>query len=209
MAAPIMAVALINRLLPAEMLERVFHLLPPRDLKAVVLVCRWWREVGEAPALWAWVRLVVENQSLAVMPEALDARRLGLLRRVEVRAVSADLLEAVVRHPGLVEVEMKHCSLEGMEPELVAMAMAGMEVVGLARRSITSRTSLSHSQLTSLCQALCLPCRVVTLVLDHNDLESVEPELLSRAVRGVQVVGLAGTALTPHQVHHRHIFFRH
>ena len=47
--------ALINRLLPAEMLERVFHLLPPRDLKAVVLVCRWWREVGEAPWLWAWV----------------------------------------------------------------------------------------------------------------------------------------------------------
>merc|ERR1719319_1379150 len=35
--------------LPEEMLERVFHLLPPRDLKAVVLVCRWWREVGEAP----------------------------------------------------------------------------------------------------------------------------------------------------------------
>ena len=33
-----MTVALINRLLPAEMLERVFHLLPPRDLKAGVQV---------------------------------------------------------------------------------------------------------------------------------------------------------------------------
>ena len=46
--------AAINRLLPAEMLERVFHLLPPLDLKSVVLVCRWWREVGDAPVLWAW-----------------------------------------------------------------------------------------------------------------------------------------------------------
>ena len=46
-----MAVTLVNMLLPEEMLERVFLLLPPRDLKAVVLVCRWWMEVGEAPAL--------------------------------------------------------------------------------------------------------------------------------------------------------------
>merc|ERR1719319_1663817 len=45
--------------LPTEMMERVFRLLPPRDLKAVVLVCRRWRKVGEAPALWAWVCLRV------------------------------------------------------------------------------------------------------------------------------------------------------
>jgi len=38
--------------LPAEMLERVFLLLGPQDLNAVVLVCRRWRDVGEAPHLW-------------------------------------------------------------------------------------------------------------------------------------------------------------
>ena len=39
-------VAVINRLLPAEMLGRVFRLLPHADLKNAVLVCRWWSEVG-------------------------------------------------------------------------------------------------------------------------------------------------------------------
>ena len=31
----------INRRLPAEMLEKVFRHLPPKDLKAAVLVCKW------------------------------------------------------------------------------------------------------------------------------------------------------------------------
>ena len=79
-----------GRLLPAEMLERVFHLLPPRDLKAVVLVCRWWREVGEAPALWVWVHLVNEDIGFGIgfMPEVLDSRRLQAVRRMEVNEVS-------------------------------------------------------------------------------------------------------------------------
>ena len=47
--------AVINELLPPEMLERVFRLLPNRDLKNAVLVCRRWRDVGEAPSLWTWV----------------------------------------------------------------------------------------------------------------------------------------------------------
>ena len=40
-----MEVAPINKLLPAEILEKVFRLLPPRALKMVVLVCRRWRQV--------------------------------------------------------------------------------------------------------------------------------------------------------------------
>jgi hypothetical protein len=45
-----------RRLLPPEVLELVLRLLPPRALKAAVLVCRAWRAAGEAPGLWAWAR---------------------------------------------------------------------------------------------------------------------------------------------------------
>ena len=31
----------INQTLPAEIIRQIFQLLSPRDLKAVVLVCRW------------------------------------------------------------------------------------------------------------------------------------------------------------------------
>ena len=40
--------------LPAEILDQIFQQLPSRDLRAVVQVCRFWREVGEAPGLWSW-----------------------------------------------------------------------------------------------------------------------------------------------------------
>ena len=42
-----------NRILPLEMLERIFWLLPGRDLKTVVLVCKRWKEAADNPKLWA------------------------------------------------------------------------------------------------------------------------------------------------------------
>ena len=55
----------INALLPSEVLHQIFRLLAPRDLKASVLVCQWWREVWEVQSLWSWVGLRVtrENQT--------------------------------------------------------------------------------------------------------------------------------------------------
>ena len=109
------------------MLERVFHLLPPRDLKAVVLVCRWWREVGEAPALWVWVCLRVASRNIGYMPEVLDSRRLQAVRRMEAREVSEELLQAVVRHPGLKEMVVRNSILSSVDPELLAQAVTKLD----------------------------------------------------------------------------------
>jgi hypothetical protein len=126
--------------LPGEMLERVFRLLPPRDLMAVVLVCRRWREVGEVPGLWAWVRLTVNKGNLGSMPRVLGCGRLQAVRRLVVMAVSAKLLKAVARHPGLKVVSI-HTNLArvapwpfewpfprgAMEPDLLARAVTRLE----------------------------------------------------------------------------------
>ena len=55
----VMEVAIMNRVLGqrAGVLDLVFELLPPRDMRNVVLVCQLWREVGEAPRFWVWVVL--------------------------------------------------------------------------------------------------------------------------------------------------------
>ena len=126
----------ITRLLPAEMLERVFHLLPPRDLQAVVLVCRWWREVGEVPELWVWVYLRVWRENIGYMPEVLDSRRLQAVRRVEVREVmSEELLQAVVRHPGLREMAIMYTDLSSVNPQLLAQAVTALDQLD-ARRAV-------------------------------------------------------------------------
>ena len=65
-----MEVSTINRVLGrrAGVLELVFGLLPPRDLKNVVLVCQLWREAGEEARLWAWVVLRVTRENMSTMP---------------------------------------------------------------------------------------------------------------------------------------------
>ena len=65
----------INQL-PADVLEKIFRLLPPRDLRQVVLVCRRWREVGEAPRLWNWVTVTVTKENISKMPKVLRRRRM-------------------------------------------------------------------------------------------------------------------------------------
>ena len=58
------------------MLEKIFRLLPPRDLRSAVLVCRRWREVGETPRLWPWVTITVSSDNISEMPELLRRRRM-------------------------------------------------------------------------------------------------------------------------------------
>ena len=111
----------INAVLPAEMLERVFRLLPPRDLKVVVAVCRRWREVGEAPSLWTWVYLAVVRRNLGRMVEVLGSRRMQAATRLVIRAVSPTLLTAVLHHPTLTDIDIRFVILSSEEPELLAM----------------------------------------------------------------------------------------
>ena len=61
---PLLPRNLINKTLPAEMLQKILQLLPPRDLKMAVLVCKWWRDVGEDPVLWSWAMVTVTENNL-------------------------------------------------------------------------------------------------------------------------------------------------
>jgi len=186
----------INRLLPAEMLERVFHLLPPRDLKAVVLVCRWWREVGEAPALWVWVYIVVTEDN---MSEVLDSRRLQAVRRVEVREVSEELLQAVVRHPGLKEMVVVNSNLSLVDPELLAQAVTQLEEVGFGDTWL-GYTQSTPQQVTAICTAIRGNSQLKRLKLWDNKLSSVNSDILAQAVTQLEEVVLRDTHLTTQQV---------
>ena len=126
--------------LPAELLERVFRLLPPRVLRVVVLVCRRWRAVGEAPGLWLWVSLVVMEGNLAALPAMLDSRRLSRKTCLEARVVSEELLRAMARHPALRSVDMGHpsCALARQETGLLVAAVTRLETVDLRRAGMSA-----------------------------------------------------------------------
>ena len=113
-------------------LRVVFRLLPLRDMKNVVLVCQLWREAGEAPSFWTWVRMTVTGENMSTMPERLDSRRMRAVREVRMRwreEVSEEVMEAVARHPGLRLVEMCGPNLSSVDAGLLVRVVDKLEGV--------------------------------------------------------------------------------
>ena len=69
----------INRIFPTEIVENVFKFLQPRDLMVADLVCRKWRELGENPKLWTFLKLKMDRRGELSI---LNIRRLQYLREI-------------------------------------------------------------------------------------------------------------------------------
>jgi hypothetical protein len=198
--------------LPYEVLELVLRLLPPRDLKAAVLVCRRWREAGEAPRLWAWARLQLTSRNRSAMLEALKyGGRFRAVRRLEVSAsyslggggqwvslapavCGEEVLDTEGRLPGLRELGLQCQDLSAVGPDLLAGTVAGLEEVDLYG------TQLTCQQAAAVFTAVCGRSQLKRLYIGNNDLTSVGAELLARAVASLEEAGLQAAELTAHQV---------
>ena len=134
------------------------------------------------------------------MAKCQRCRRLQAVRRLEVREVSEELLEVVIRHPGLKEMRI-HTDISSVHPQLLAKAVLKLEEVELRE------TLLTPQQATAICTAL--KGNSKTKVLDMStynkmssplDLSTVDADILAQAVAQMEEVGLEGTKLTPQQV---------
>ena len=184
----------INAVLPAEMLERVFRLLPPRDLKVVVAVCRRWREVGEAPSLWTWVHLAVVGKNLWGMVELLGRRRLQGATRITIRAVSCELLLALLEHSGMRSVTFGVITLASFEPQLLAESVTSVESVHL------EQAHLSCHQPGPILAAISAGSQLKRLNLSGTNLSSIPPGLVGRAISLLEEATLTYTSLTTLQL---------
>ena len=130
----------INPLLLPEVLHQVLRLLSPQDLKAAVLVCCLWREVGEAPKLWTWVVLRENRENQSTMVELLERRRMKTVMKIVVETVSEELLEVVVRHQGLKVMKLEDMDRQSkVDPSLLAKAVNRLEKFEMEFSLLTPR----------------------------------------------------------------------
>ena len=211
-----MEMSTINRVLGqrAGVLRLVFRLLPPRDLKNVVLVCRLWREVGEEPGLWAWgVTRLLYRGNMSNLVERLDCKRLRAVRELFVHSwgleVTEEVVEAVTRHPGLRVVRMRNNSLYSVDPGLLGKMVKKLERVDMR----TFLTGLTGQQLEAVMTALCESDsrlkklaigklkfnKIVSVAITDNDLSSVDAGLLASALNMLEEVVMYRTELTKEQ----------
>ena len=195
----------ISSSLPEEMLRMIFSYLPPEDLKAVVLVCKLWSRVGQAPGLWSWVTFHAWNNEAVL--EQMRLPRLQKVSRLNITAqnVSEELMEAVAMHPGLkkvetygqifrglkrVETECRWTNLSSVRPELLARTFGKMEDLNLGG------TKLTVDQLNCLFASLASgkqSSQKGKLDLSENSSlceDGIEPSLLAAASVRFKIVSL-------------------
>ena len=135
--------------LPVELLEKVFDFLPYQDRKTVVLVNSHWRKAGEAAHLWDWVGLprVEDQRSCKRVIEMLNTRRLAKAKEIAIQtgAMTNDLLQAVVLHKGLKEMEIGGLRLvpAGVDRQLLVEALTGVESLDLQTCALPSQVLIA------------------------------------------------------------------
>jgi len=203
----------INSTLPAEVLEKIFKVLPRRDLKTAVKVCRRWREVGEQPGLWSWVTITVHLGNLARVPAVLSNRRLRCMKGLHLQVVSEELLEAVVRHPGLKLVDMVDCNLfvsivdgkrsaatlASVDHNLLGSAITNCEEVKMNMK--TSNRGLSRKQALEIFSKIAAGSSLKRLQLSHVTLDDcLTPDLFTRSLCQLESIQLEKTSLSNKQL---------
>ena len=197
----------LNSLFPKKILKYIFSLLPPPDLKAAVLVCRLWSEVGQAPELWNWAAFDVWHACESMIERIQHPRMKEVnLMRIEVcnTNLSCDFMVALAMHPGLRSVHVSHrpCPCANLDdPDLLSYlsycyhcmcwekifsnvppALFGQAFSNIQEISLES-AGLSVDQLNMFC-AVIASQQTTKKYLDliDNRLWDVQPLLLAQAV---------------------------
>ena len=156
-------------------------------------VCQRWREIGEAPVLWSWLRLPTVNQkNIDVIQKLLEhSKRLQAIETLVARAVSEELLLAVAQHKSLRRLDFAHADLTSIEPKVLAEAICKMQEVDLGR------SQFSSEQANIIFEHLSKNNKLQCLNLFNTNLFAVRPQPLAQAVTQVHQVTLWSCQLTP------------
>ena len=164
---------MVDPVLPREVLHLVFCHLSPDHLKAALLVCRCWREVGEAPGLWKNINLRITRKDFGLIPEVLAARRMLAVREITLEEKKEEEVEEAKEAKEVEDVE------EAKEAKEVYEEVAEVEEVLLA---------------------ICRHRGMTRLNLAGTDLRSVDHGLLARLVHRLKRLDVTAAKLTSQQI---------
>ena len=204
-----------RRMLPIEMLTRVFMFLRPKDLKAVMLVCKRWNEAGSVPKLWSWVVLKLKHSSHDEHEgsgqqggiETSRSKRMEWCKEMRSRVLEADNHALTSR---LKEVQEQ---LEGQAPQNRAdmqtcryadmqdlfLKMISLPRLAAAREIIIESFSVKDEvKLTLLCKALSRP-GLKKLGMHGGDVRTMEPQLLASFLTKVEELDLSDIKMSTEQ----------
>ena len=161
-----------------------------------VLVCRWWREVGLSPCLWSWVSLRIDSTNLDSIPRILNSRWIWMVREIRILAVTEELLLELTRCEGIRTVIFQRpvCNISHFHPSLLAGLIAHLEEVFMYQNPLTS------AQSESILIAIAGDSKLKLLNIEGTSFERLDPDLVARAVTGLEEAHMSHKDLTVLQI---------
>ena len=201
--------------LPNEIFYRIFHELPQQDLKAVVLVCKAWNEIGEDPSFWASAIVRIESGHDV---QKLEIKRFQKLEIVEVNCTGGnrfeegikcnwtkfemtELFKAIQEIPLIRRIVGKTCRkcISSVKPELLVNVLTSLEKVSVGGTGEFWCLGLGPEQLNLLFTVLDEKTYSLKLELyEYCDFSNISPGLFASAISNVAEVLLCSYAL-PHE----------
>ena len=181
--------------LPLEILEMIFGMLSIHDLLSVVLVCKCWREMGERPCLWTSCTVTVDRRG------ELIKMQIGRLQHLQTLIVGgywweARELEELFRCAALLQKlrnmsVTRYVNISNVDPVVLAAATTKLEELDI------NDSQLTYKQLETLLKSV--SDNLKRLFIGGTNLQSIDPETLSRALNKLEVVNLFDCLLTNQQ----------
>ena len=162
----------------------------------MLMVCSFWREVGEAPGLWAHRTVCLARGDMSSLPEVLGARRMLLVKRLRLLEwgdMPEETVRVVVEHPGLRLLDLRGLGLSSAAGGQLARLVTCLQEVWLGYSPLTP------SQLEAIMTGVAGGGKLRKLKMFFTDMSTVEPGLLARAVAGLEEVELKSSQLTTEQ----------
>jgi len=185
----------INSFLPDEVLEKIFFLLPHQDLKVILLVCRRWGQVlNHARSLWGWASLRVDTRNLATLPKMLHLGRLRYHASLTMKAVSEDLLNAIVEYLMLRSLTVRCMD----EKRMIGRQKVREDNVWMQSTGVINAKEMELLFRVIITVLLKLPT-LSKLDLTGTNISSVCPCLLAKALTNIEDVVVSQVSLTQHQ----------
>ena len=99
----------IHSVLSQEMVEKIFSYLSDlRDLNTVMLVCKTWNIIAEAPALWSWFKITKRSQLTLKRLQGCKEIAIGdpWSRDKEGKICWTGFCREILQHPGLKKITL-------------------------------------------------------------------------------------------------------
>ena len=199
-----------NYMLPSEILEKIFHLLSPQDLKTVMLVCKFWKEAGELPGLWSWACFCLNGESLSswawihvqelapltVWANAINSKRMKLVKHLRVTKVNKRQAEAILDTiagdsflQSLSITSSWSCLVPSDIDETPIKPLLLIRAINKLEEFITD-CRLSDKQAKAIFEDINGDSKLKKLQLKNSNLALVKPEVLATAVNKMYEVNL-------------------